>query len=166
MRDIAYHGLSVAEREKLKEIVTEADDPPEMEIAKILLAWAVFGVFHSLTVSGGYERIARRAMGERAFAAYHRLLFTACSIAATAAVLLYIRSLPDAPAYRLDGWPRLLFRAAQLSGAALLLATPWDLLEFVGVRQLLRSLRVEARGNERRTRLLSEKAYAVVRHPI
>ncbi|MEW6719927.1 MAG: isoprenylcysteine carboxylmethyltransferase family protein [Thermodesulfobacteriota bacterium] len=136
------------------------------EIAKIILAWAAFGAFHSLTMTEGYERLARRAMGERAFAAYHRLLFTAYSAAATAAVLLYLRSLPDAPLYRIDGWPRLLFHAAQLSGAALLLATPWDLLEFVGVRQLLRTLRGAGPGNEGQARLFTGKAYAVVRHPI
>jgi protein-S-isoprenylcysteine O-methyltransferase Ste14 len=135
-----------------------------MEIAKTVLAWAAFGVFHSLTVSEGYERMARRAMGERAFAACHRLLFTATSAAATAAVLLYVRSLPDAPLYRLDGWARVVFHAVQFSGAALLLWTPWDFLEFVGLRQLLRHLRGEA--PEEPGPLFTGKAYAVVRHPL
>ena len=135
-----------------------------MEIAKTVLAWAAFAVFHSLTVSEGYERMARRAMGERAFAAFHRLLFTAYSAAATAAVLLYIRSLPDAPLYRLDGWARFLFHAVQLAGAALLLWTPWDFLEFAGVRQLARHLRGQA--PEAPVPLFTGKAYAVVRHPL
>jgi methanethiol S-methyltransferase len=135
-----------------------------MEVAKTVLAWAAFAVFHSLTVSEGYERAARRAMGERAFAGWHRLLFTTYSAAATAAVLLYVRSLPDAPLYRLDGWPRLLFHAVQAGGAALLLWTPWDFLEFSGVRQLLRHLRGEAPDPQ--GPLFTGKAYAIVRHPL
>lgn len=135
-----------------------------METVNILLAWAAFGAFHSLTVSGGYERLARRAMGERGFSAYHRLLFTAYSAAAAGAVLLYVRSLPDAPLYRIDGWARIVFHAVQLAGAALLLWTPWDLLEFVGLRQLLRHLRGEA--PEGQGPLFTGKAYAVVRHPL
>ena len=135
-----------------------------MEIAKTVLAWAVFAALHSLTVSEGYERMARRAMGERAFAACHRLLFTAYSAAATGAVLLSVRSLPDAPLYRLDGWGRIVFHAVQLSGAALLLWTPWDFLEFVGLRQLLRHLRGEA--PEPPGPLFTVKAYSVVRHPL
>jgi protein-S-isoprenylcysteine O-methyltransferase Ste14 len=137
-----------------------------MEIAKIVLAWAAFGVFHSLTVSEEYERLARRAMGERAFATFHRLLFTAYSAAATAATLLYIGSLPDAPLYRIEGWPRLLLHAAQASGAALLFLTPWDLWEFIGLRQLLRFLRREGAGSGERKRLFTGKAYGIVRHPI
>jgi len=135
-----------------------------MEIAKTVLVWAAFAVFHSLTVSEGYERTARRAMGERGFAAFHRLLFTAYSAAATGAALLYVRSLPDAPLYRLDGWGRIAFHAVQLAGAALLLWTPWDFLEFVGLRQLLRHLRGEA--PEGPGPLFTGKAYAVVRHPL
>jgi len=135
-----------------------------MEIARTVLAWAAFGAFHSWTVSAGYERMARRAMGERAFTAYHRLLFTAYSAAATAAVLLYVRSLPDAPLYRIEGWVRILFHAVQLAGAALLLWTPWDFLEFVGLRQLLRHVRDEAL--EEPETLFTGKAYAVVRHPL
>jgi len=137
-----------------------------METVKILLAWAAFATYHSLTVSAAYERVARRAMGETAFAAYHRLLFTAYSTAATVAVFLYVRSLPDAPLYRLEGGPRLLFHAVQLSGAALLLWTPWDLLEFVGVRQLLRHLHGEAPMDGAGHRLFTGKAYGLVRHPL
>lgn len=135
-----------------------------MEIAKTVLAWAAFALFHSVTVSEGYERTARKAMGERAFAGWHRLLFTAASAAATAAVLLYVRSLPDAPLYRLDGWARLLFHAIQLAGAALLLWTPWDFLEFSGIRQLSRHLR--GQPPDAPVPLFTGKAYAVVRHPL
>ena len=124
------------------------------EAGKIVLAWTAFALFHSATVSEPYERAAKRAMGERGFRAYHRLLFTAYSAAATAAALLYVHSLPDAPLYRIDGWARIAFRALQAAGAALLLWTPWDLLEFVGLRT----------GKE--PRLFTGKAYGVVRHPI
>ena len=125
-----------------------------MEIVKIVLAWAVFAAFHSLTVSEGYERLARRIMGERSFDARHRLLFTAYSAAATAATLLYVHSHPDAPLYRIEGWARIALHAVQVSGAALLLWTPWDLLEFVGLRR------------PQRKRLFTGKAYGFVRHPI
>ncbi|MHB1013444.1 MAG: hypothetical protein ACYC37_11180, partial [Desulfobacteria bacterium] len=54
---------------------------------KVIVAWGAFALFHSVTVSEPYERWARRMMGEDRFRAYHRLLFTAYSAAATAAVL-------------------------------------------------------------------------------
>jgi protein-S-isoprenylcysteine O-methyltransferase Ste14 len=136
-----------------------------MGTAKTVLAWTAFAIFHSLTVSEGYERVARRVMGERAFAGFHRLLFTAYSAAALAAVLLCVRALPDAPLYRVDGWVRLLFHAAQAGGAALLLWTPWDLLEFAGIRQFVRHLRGETPPAGPGP-LFTGKAYGIVRHPL
>src|SRR3989304_1746830 len=76
-----------------------------MEAVKVIVAWGAFALFHSLTVSERYERWARHAMGEERFGACHRFLFTAYSAAATAAALLYVRSLPDLPLYRLHGVP-------------------------------------------------------------
>ena len=137
-----------------------------MEIVRVVLAWAAFALFHSLTVSERYERWARRAMGDRAFSAHHRLLFTLYSAAAAAAVLLYVRSLPDAPLYRVDGWLRLLFRSVQACAAAFLLWTPWDLKEFIGLRQWERSRRGEPGREGENDRLFTGKAYAVVRHPL
>ena len=136
-----------------------------MEIGKVLLAWAAFAAFHSATISERYERAARRAMGERAFSAYHRLLFTAYSAAALVAVLLYVRSLPDAPLYRITGWSHILLHGVQAAGAALLLWTPWDFPEFLGVRQLLRHYRGVA-PLEEELRLFTKKAYGLVRHPL
>jgi protein-S-isoprenylcysteine O-methyltransferase Ste14 len=136
-----------------------------MEVVKTVAAWTAFAVFHSLTVSGGYERLARRAMGERAFAGFHRVLFTAYSAAALAAVLFYVRSLPDDPLYRVEGWVRILFHALQFSGAVLILWTPWDFLEFAGVRQLVRHLRGEAPPAGSGP-LFTGKAYGFVRHPL
>jgi protein-S-isoprenylcysteine O-methyltransferase Ste14 len=124
------------------------------EIGKIVLAWTAFALFHSGTVSETYERAAKRVMGERGFHAYHRLLFTIYSTAATAAVLLYVHSLLDTPLYRLEGWARAALHAVQLAGAFLILRTPWDLMEFIGLRP------------EKEKRLFTEKAYGIVRHPI
>ncbi len=137
-----------------------------MEIANIVLAWTAFAAFHSLTVSEGYERLARRAMGERAFRAFHRLLFTAYSAAAGAATLIYIHSLPDQPLFRVEGWPRILLHAVQASGAALLLWTPWDFREFIGLRQMRRFFRGDEPGNGDRQKLFTGKAYGIVRHPL
>ncbi len=136
-----------------------------MDAVRVIVAWGAFALFHSLTVSERYERWARHAMGEERFGAYHRLLFTAYSAAATAAVLLYVRSLPDAPLYRIDGIPGLLLHVVQAAGAAFLLWTPWDFREFVGIRQWMRARGGEPPdgGNER---LFTGKAYAVVRHPL
>ena len=92
-----------------------------VDVLKVIIAWGAFALFHSVTVSEPYERWARRAMGEDRFRAYHRLLFTLYSAAATAAVLLYVRSLPDVPLYRIDGWARFLFHGVQFLGAGLLL---------------------------------------------
>jgi len=96
-----------------------------VDAVKVIVAWGAFALFHSLTVTERYERWARGFLGDELFRAYHRLLFTLYSAVATAVVLLYARSLPDAPLYRLEGIPRYAFHALQLCGAALLLWTPW-----------------------------------------
>lgn len=137
-----------------------------MDLLRIVLAWAAFAVFHSLTVSEGYERRVRRRIGDEAFNAYHRLAFTAYSAVAVALVLLYVRTVPDRPFYRLEGIPRLLFHAAQLGGFAFLLWTPWDLKEFLGFRQWERRRKGGARGEVSPGRLFTGKAYGVVRHPL
>jgi protein-S-isoprenylcysteine O-methyltransferase Ste14 len=137
-----------------------------MEIVKAVLAWAAFAAFHSLTVSEGYERRARRAMGEDAFAGYHRLLFTVYSAVATGAVLLYTHSLPDAPLYRIAGPSRWAFHGAQALGAALLFWTPWDLKEFVGFRQWERFRQGGSAGGGRNEGLFTGAGYGLVRHPL
>jgi len=130
-----------------------------MEEWRVILAWATFALLHSVTVSEPYERWARRVMGEDRFRAYHRLLFTLYSAAATAAVLLYVRSLPDAPFFRLDGWIRFLFHGVQILGAGLLLWTPWDLKEIVGLRQWERQRKGEEEAQGRNERLYTGKGY-------
>jgi protein-S-isoprenylcysteine O-methyltransferase Ste14 len=119
-----------------------------------------------VTVSEPYERWARGFLGDKRFRAYHRLLFTAYSAAATAAVLLYVRSLPDIPLYRIDGWVRFLFHGVQILGAGLLLWTPWDLKEFVGLRQWERQRKGEEEAQGRNERLFTGKGYGLVRHPL
>ena len=133
---------------------------------KVIVAWGAFALFHSVTVSEPYERWARRVMGEDRFRAYHRLLFTLYSAAATAAVLLYVRSLPDIPLYRIDGWVRLLFHGVQFLGASLLLWTPWDLKEFIGLRQWERHRKKEEDAQGRNEGLFTGKGYGLVRHPL
>ena len=133
---------------------------------KVIAAWGAFALFHSVTVSEPYERWARGAMGEHRFRAYHRLLFTLCSAAATAAVLLYVRSLPDLPLYRIEGWARLLFHGVQILGAGLLLWTPWDLKEFVGLRQWERHRKGNGETPGRNDLLFTGKGYGLVRHPL
>jgi protein-S-isoprenylcysteine O-methyltransferase Ste14 len=81
-------------------------------------------------------------------------------------VLLYARSLPDAPLYSIDGISRYAFHALRLCGAALLLWTPWDLLEFVGLRQWERHRQGETRAPDRNERLFTGKGYGLVRHPL
>ncbi len=131
----------------------------------VVLAWAAFAVLHSLTVSEGYERLARRVLGEGAFARWHRLLFTLYSGAALLLVLQYLRTLPDGPLYRAEGALRILLHLVQAAGAAVLFWTPWDLLEFVGFRQAVKPPPSKAEASER-PRLFTHKAYGVVRHPL
>ncbi len=136
-----------------------------MDILRVVLAWTAFAVFHSLTVSEGYERRMRRLIGDKAFEAYHRLAFTAYSVAAFALLLLYLRTVPDRSLFLLEGVPRLLFHAIQLGAIAFLLWTPWDLMEFLGFRQWERHKKGEDSGRE--TGLLyTGKAYGIVRHPL
>lgn len=137
-----------------------------MDALRVALAWTAFAVFHSLTVSAGYDRMARRILGDSAHAAWHRLIFTAYSCAAFLLLVLYLRTVPDTPLYRLEGFYRILFHAVQLCGAAFLLWTPWDLLEFVGIRQWRRHRSGEPPGGMERGRLFTGKAYGVVRHPL
>ena len=105
-------------------------------------------------------------MGESRFLAYHRLLFTLCSAVATVATLIYVRSLPDLPLYRVGGWVRLLFHGVQILGAALLLWTPWDMKEFVGLRQWERQRKGEEETRGRNECLFTGKGYGLVRHPL
>jgi len=133
---------------------------------KVVAAWAAFALFHSLTVSERYERWARRVLGDGRFQAYHRLLFTLYSAAAAAAVLLYVRSLPDLPLYRLEGVSRYAFHTLQLCGAALLLWTPWGLKEFIGLRQWERRRAVACEIPGENVRLFTGKGYGLVRHPL
>jgi len=137
-----------------------------MDALRVILAWSAFGVFHSLTVSERYERWARRRLGERSFAAYHRLLFTVYSSAAFLLLVLYLRDVPDRPLYRLEGAIRLLFHAAQIGGAALLFFTPWDIKEFVGITQWRRCRKGEPPEPGRNECLFTRKAYSIVRHPL
>jgi len=132
----------------------------------VIVAWGAFALFHSVTVSEPYERWARGFLGDERFRAYHRLLFTLYSAAATAAVLLYVRSLPDVPLYRLDGVSRYAFHALQLCGAGLLLWTPWDLKEVIGLRQWERQRKGEEEAPGRNERLFTGKGYRLVRHPL
>jgi hypothetical protein len=79
------------------------DRGARMDVLRVVLAWAAFAVFHSVTVSQGYERRVRRLVGDEAFDAYHRLAFTAYSAVAFVLLLLYLRTVPDPPLYRLEG---------------------------------------------------------------
>ncbi len=137
-----------------------------MDVLRIILAWTAFAVFHSLTVSERYEGLARRMMGENAFSAYHRLLFTVYSAAAFVLLVLYLKAVPDRPLYRLEGATRLLFHVVQAGGAALLFYTPWDIKEFVGISQWRRSRKRESPEPGRSERLFTGKAYGIVRHPL
>jgi methanethiol S-methyltransferase len=137
-----------------------------MELLRVTAAWAAFAVFHSLTVSNRYERRARRFLGGPAYAAYHRLIFTAYSSLAFLLLVLYLRTLPDEPLYSLTGIIRIFFHGVQILGAALLFWTPWDLLEFVGIRQWIRHRRRKSAGGERLGPLFTGKAYGLVRHPL
>ncbi len=137
-----------------------------MDVLRIVLAWIAFAVFHSVTASERYERAARGVMGDAAFAAYHRLLFTAYTAAAAVLLFLYLRSLPDAPLYQLGTAPRLLFHAVQAAGVLLILWTPFDLAEFVGIRQWRERRNGSAAQERQSARLFTSKAYSIVRHPL
>jgi len=137
-----------------------------VDAVKVIIAWGAFALFHSVTVSEPYERWARGVLGDERFRAYHRLFFTLSSVAATAAVLLYVGSLPDAPLYRLDGWVRFLLHGVQILGAGLLLWTPWDLKEFVGLRQWEQRRAGADETPGPNDRLFTGKGYGVVRHPL
>lgn len=137
-----------------------------MDVLHVILAWTAFAVFHSLTVSEGYEDLARRWMGNRAYDGYHRLLFTAYSLFAFFLLGLYLRSLSDQPLYRLEGAVRLLLHAVQICGVAFLFWTPWDLMEFVGIRQWERIRKGRPPEPGRNGLLFTGKAYGIVRHPL
>jgi protein-S-isoprenylcysteine O-methyltransferase Ste14 len=96
----------------------------------------------------------------------HRLLFTAYSLVAFLLLVLYLRTVPDHPLYRLEGGVRLLFYGAQACGAALLFWTPWDVKEFLGIRQWKRQREGNPPEPGRNDRLFTKKAYGLVRHPL
>jgi protein-S-isoprenylcysteine O-methyltransferase Ste14 len=137
-----------------------------LDVLRVILAWTAFAVFHSLTVSESYEDLVRRWTGDRAFDRYHRLVFTAYSVAVFLLLVFFLRSLPDRSLYRLGGMGRILFHVVQLCGVAFLFWTPWDLKEFVGLRQWERHREGRAAEPSRNDRLFTGKAYGVVRHPL
>jgi protein-S-isoprenylcysteine O-methyltransferase Ste14 len=137
-----------------------------LDVLQVILAWAGFAIFHSLTVSEGYEELARRWMGDHAFDRYHRLVFTTYSVAVFLALVIFLRSLPDHPLYRLEGGSRIVLHAVQACGVAFLFWTPWDLKEFIGLRQWERHREGKSAEPGRNERLFTGKAYGVVRHPL
>jgi protein-S-isoprenylcysteine O-methyltransferase Ste14 len=54
----------------------------------------------------------------------------------------------------------------QILGAGLLLWTPWDLKEFIGLRQWERQRKGEEDAPGRNERLFTGKGYGLVRHPL
>ena len=54
----------------------------------------------------------------------------------------------------------------QILGAGLLLWTPWDLKEFIGLRQWERQRKGEEEAQGRNERLFTGKGYGLVRHPL
>lgn len=134
---------------------------------KVLLAWSAFALIHSLTASDRYKDSLSALLGTPRFRAYHKLAYTALSVATFSLLVLYLRTLPDRPLYSIDTPWRLLFRGGQLLSVALILATPLDLSGFLGIRQALSWLRQGADApSDPPPRLFTGITYAIVRHPL
>jgi protein-S-isoprenylcysteine O-methyltransferase Ste14 len=87
-------------------------------ILKTAAATTAFGLVHSALASRVAKQAAEQLLGQRARNGLYRPLYLAQSAATTAALVAYIRQLPDRELYRVRGPLAFLMRGGQMAGLA------------------------------------------------
>ncbi len=114
---------------------------------RIAAATAAFALVHSVLASRRAKQAARRAAGDRARDGWYRAAYNAQAVATSAALGVYVLGLPDRTLYDVRGPLRVLMRAGQLAGVALLAQAMRDVgaARLVGATSLAAWSRGEAR---------------------
>jgi methanethiol S-methyltransferase len=125
----------------------------------LVLAIALWGVFHSLLASNGIKDLFRRAFGA-GFMKSYRLFYNIYAVISIVPVLYLMVTLPNQNLYRISAPYDYAMRVGQGASIFLLFLAVFqtDLLSFVGLRQLFEE--------ERPGSLITSGLYQFVRHPL
>ena len=125
----------------------------------LILAIALWGIFHSLLAATGIKELFARAFGNRIMK-FYRLFYNVFAVISILPILYLMMTLPDKNLYRISAPYEYWMRVGQ--GASLLLLSvavfQTDLLSFVGLRQLSEE--------EKPGPLITSGLYHLVRHPL
>jgi hypothetical protein len=116
---------------------------PAAVAARVLASTAAFALLHSALASRTGKSVAARTFGARRRNGLYRALFNTQATAATVALALYLRQLPDRQLYMVRGPAAALMRAGQGAGLLLLLdaARRVGVLRITGTSSLMRLTR-------------------------
>lgn len=128
--------------------------------------WTGWGLLHSVMAARRVKAAFGLAMGQRA--ALYPFLYTVVSL--WTFWLAFAKS-PELPQllWAVEGWPKILLYAAQLSGLGLLAWAGWSMkgLKLLGLTQLASSLRGRVPDEaDIREDFSTRGAYGLVRHPM
>lgn len=125
----------------------------------LILAIALWGVFHSLLASTGIKDLFRRAFGN-GFIRSYRLSYNIYAVISIVPVLYLMITLPDKALYRVSPPYDYVMRVGQGASIFLLFLAAFqtDILSFVGLRQLFEE--------EKPGSLITSGLYQFVRHPL
>jgi len=101
-------------------------------VACIWLSGFAFALLHSVTAALGCKRWLQR---HGIAAQRYRFIYSLLAVLMSLVWFAFVHALPDAPLYRIDGWPMGLLVAIQLGGLALALASfrAFDARMFLGL---------------------------------
>ena len=125
----------------------------------LILAIALWGIFHSLLASTRIKNLIRRAFGSRAMR-FYRLFYNIYAVMSVLPILYLMIALPDRTLYQVTAPYDYLMRAGQGISILLLFVAVFqpDLLSFAGLRQIFEE--------EKTGPLITRGLYRYVRHPL
>lgn len=134
-----------------------------MGMMYIILASAIWGLFHSVLASHGWKQFSKKIFGEFAYNRLYRLAYNIFSLASFFPVLLMVMTFPDRPLYTVPSPWVYLFTLMQGGAVFALIAAVMQTgaLDFAGLAQLS----PEYNFHQPRS-LVVDGLYAYVRHPI
>ena len=133
-----------------------------------LISFIIWSLLHSLTAASRPKTIIRQKIGDRAYDGLYRPLYNLFSIITILPVLyLLATQVSDVPIWTVPTPFKFIMNGIQLIGLVGLSVSLWqtDILEFVGLRQVLHYLR----GDDKPApppKLVTSGMYRFVRHPL
>ena len=125
----------------------------------LILAIALWGVFHSVLASTRVKHWIQRTLGD-GFMRSYRLLYNILAVISILPVLYFMAFLPDRELYQIPAPISILMRAGQGISVLLLFVAilQTDIFSFAGLRQLFEE--------EKKGALMTSGLYRYVRHPL